>query len=270
MKPALHFLRAVLGWLTLAIVGTLALMAMLVTPGVERRRSIGRWTARMVLSAAGVRLVMTMTDERMAQTPLTHERSVEKALPLRCVVVANHTSYLDGLILNAVLPPRFVFVIKKEMSRVPLAGLLLRRIGAEFVDRFDRHRGAMDARRMLRLATEGQALAFFPEGTFSKTPGLLRFHSGAFVAAARAHCPVIPIVIHGARNVLPYNRIISTPGTVHVDILPPLTAKAEDSHSIARLRDEVRRLMLARLGEPDLSTGSHVAPVLPADVIKRA
>ena len=45
------------------------------------------------------------------------------------------------------LPPEFAFVIKKEMVRVPLAGLLLRRLGSQFVERFDRHKGGVDARR---------------------------------------------------------------------------------------------------------------------------
>ena len=113
--------------------------------------------------------------------------------------MANHASYLDGLVLTAALPPRFAFVIKKEMDRVPLASLLLRRIGSEFVDRHNRHKGAMDARRVLRRASQGQSLVFFPEGTFSTQPGLLRFHTGAFATAVRANCSVAPVVIRGAR-----------------------------------------------------------------------
>ena len=70
--------------------------------------------------------------------------------------------------MQATLPPHFSFVIKREMSRVPVAGTLLRRIGAEFVDRSDRRRGQRDTRRLLRSAASGQAMAFFPEGTFSQ------------------------------------------------------------------------------------------------------
>ena len=83
-----------------------------------------------------------------------------------CVVVANHASYIDGIVAAAALPPDFAFVIKKEMVRVPLASLLLRRLGSAFVERFDRHKGGADTRRVWKLAATGQSLVFFPEGTF--------------------------------------------------------------------------------------------------------
>ena len=98
-----------------------------------------------------------------------------------CVVVANHSSYLDGIVLYAALPPVFGFVIKREMSKVPLANLLLRRIGAHYVDRGRGQKSARDTRKLLKQAAAGGALAFFPEGTFDHEPGLLRFRSGAFV-----------------------------------------------------------------------------------------
>ena len=89
------------------------------------------------------------------------------------------------------------------MARVPLAGFLLRRIGSEFVDRVNRHKGASDARRLLRSANRGQSLVFFPEGTFHAQPGLLKFHSGAFTIAARSQLTVVPCVIRGTRQRLP-------------------------------------------------------------------
>ena len=53
-----------------------------------------------------------------------------------------------------------------------------------FKKEFDRHRAAGDARRVLRRAAGGEALACFPEGTFSRQPGVHRFHAGAFVASS--------------------------------------------------------------------------------------
>lgn len=225
-------------WATFVVLAVLALLAMLLIPGVERRRQIGRFTSRACLRAAGMRLRV----EGEASVPETS-----------CVVVANHVSYLDGFILIAALPPRFGFVVKKEMDRIPLASLLLRRIGSEFVDRVNRHKGAVDARRMLRRASSGQSFVFFPEGTFSKQPGLLRFHTGAFATAMRADCPVVPVVIRGARTALPWNRIVPTPTVIEVDMLPALHARGEDAEAALQLREEARRAMLARLGEPDLA-----------------
>lgn len=255
MSRLLTVIRNVLSWPMLIGLSLGTLLAVVVTPGVERRRSIARKIAHTVLRIAGVRLTIKNTN----------------ALPGgACVIVANHTTYLDGLILTAALPPRFAFVIKREMAAAPLVGLLLRRIGSEFVDRFNRHRGAMDTRRVLRRASEGQALVFFPEGTFSKQPGLLRFHTGAFVTAVRANCPVVPVIIRGARDVLAYDRIIATPGVIEVEILDAVPVSPADREAAMRLRDATRRRMLEKLGEPDLAHLSHVAPVLPAHLVKRA
>jgi 1-acyl-sn-glycerol-3-phosphate acyltransferase len=231
----LSLIRGALCWLAFVVLGTTGLAAMLVTPGVERRRNIARLIAQAVLWVGGI--------------PLTVHG--EHALPAGgCVVVANHTSYIDGAVLTAALPPRFVFVVKSEMSRVPLAGLLLHRIGTAFVDRFNRQRGAMDTRRVLRRASNGQSLVFFPEGTFSRQPGLLRFHTGAFTTAVRARCPIVPVLIRGARQVLPPSRLIPRSGGIEVEILPALNAAAGDSNAAVHLRDEARRLMMERLGEP--------------------
>ena len=224
-------------WLAFLVLTLVSLTAMLVVPGLDRRRRIARVTARSVFFAWGVRLSAV---------------GIERLPSGRCVVVANHASYLDGLVLTATLPARFAFVIKKEMDRVPLANLLLRRIGSEFVDRHDRHKGAMDARRMLRRASEGQALVFFPEGTFSKVPGLLRFHTGAFATAVRAQCAVVPAAIRGTRTVLASNRFIPTPARVEIEVLAILMPQPEHPEAAAQLRDRARSLMLEQLGEPDL------------------
>src|ERR1700722_12721050 len=135
-------------WLQFVLATVLALPVLLLTPGLSRRRAQVSGLARLALRLAGMRLEPHGLDQ----------------LPQPCIVVANHSSYLDGVVLAATLPPCFSFVIKREMSAVPLAGTLLRRIGAEFVERGDRIRGARDARRLLRNAAVGHSLVFFPGG----------------------------------------------------------------------------------------------------------
>lgn len=233
-------------WMTFLIFGVVALFAMLLTPGLERRRRIAQRTGKISFSFMGIRL-RTVGLERLPAE--------------RCVVIANHASYLDGVVMTAALPPRFSFVIKKEMSRFPLAGHLLRRIGSEFVDRQDRHKGAIDARRVLRRASQGASLVFFPEGTFSKQPGLLRFHTGAFATAVRAKCPVVVVIIRGTRQILPSHRIAPRPGTVTVELLAVLEPTSDHPEAAVRLRDEARRILLAHLGEPDLSQTTGIQPL---------
>jgi len=134
-----------------------------------------------------------------------------------------------------------------------VASFLLRRLGAEFVERFDRHKGGVDARRVLRTAAGGQALAFFPEGTFSETVGLGRFHAGAFVAAHRNGLPLVPAAIRGARFVLPPAAALMRPGAIEVEILAAIASPPPEARDGAvRLRQAARAALLARIGEPDL------------------
>ncbi|MGH8231005.1 MAG: lysophospholipid acyltransferase family protein, partial [Steroidobacteraceae bacterium] len=198
----------VLAWLQFVLMALVTVLVVLLVPGLARRRALVSAMARVSLYVAGMRV----------------EAHGLERLPRPCIVVANHCSYLDGVVLCAQLPCWFSFVIKREMAAVPVAGTLLRRIGAEFVARADRLRGARDARRLLRQAATGRALVFFPEGTFSTEVGLLHFHVGAFAAAARANVPVVPIAIRGTRHCLPPGRPWPRPGRIRVEALAPLAA----------------------------------------------
>jgi 1-acyl-sn-glycerol-3-phosphate acyltransferase len=211
----------------------LALLALLVVPTLRARRHVTRATGRCALALMGMPLRV-------------HWRG---ALPGHCIVVANHTSYLDGVVLAATLPPRFGFVIKREMSRVPLAGLLLSRIGSYFVERGNRAGSARDALRVMRDAASGSSLAFFPEGTFRAEPGLLRFHTGAFAAAERARVPVVPLVIRGTRHCFEPGGWLLRPGRIEVQVLESLWPPPIHEDGAAALRDAARAAILTALGE---------------------
>jgi 1-acyl-sn-glycerol-3-phosphate acyltransferase len=242
----LRFLYGIYAIVLFLALGLCTLLLVLVVPGTRRRRAIARAMSRTFFSLAGMPLTVTGTEQ------LPHGQ---------CVVVSNHASYLDGVVFTAALPAQFAFVIKREMNGVPLAGLLLRRLGSHFVERFNRNRGAADARRVLRDAISGNSLAFFPEGTFTPTPGLLKFHTGAFTTAIRAGCPIVPATVRGTRVALPPTGGLPHPGRIEVRILPPIepeTATAEDA--ALDLRDRARAAILSELGEPDLTCSDDTAP----------
>jgi 1-acyl-sn-glycerol-3-phosphate acyltransferase len=240
MRSVLRWPYGLWCWLALLAVALAALVVGMPAPSLTLRRRMARRAARLFFALAGMRFTV---------------RGLENLPAGPCVVVANHASYIDGIVMQAALPPRFAFVIKKEMSRVPLAGLLLRRLGSEFVDRYNRHQGGVDARRVLKTALGGESLAAFPEGTFTDQVGVHRFHVGAFVAAARAGLPVVPAAIFGARQVLPCDAWLPRRGPIEVQILVPLAAppaSAERQAAMA-LKETARAAILARLGEPDLA-----------------
>ncbi len=192
--------------------------------------------SRRKVAAASARLFL-----RAARIPLSVE-GLEHLPATPCVVVANHASYMDGVVASAALPPDFAFVIKKEMVRVPLASTLLRRLGSEFVERFDRHKGASDARRVLRRAADGQSMVFFPEGTFTATRQIGEFLRGAFATAARTGLPVVAVAIHGTRDALP-------PGSLRLRRRPLRVQVLGIVHGVDA-RQRSRELIARAVGEP--------------------
>jgi len=225
-------------WLVFVLIALTLLMLLIVVPGVHRRRHMAGVASRLILKLCRVPLLV---------------KGVENLPSGQCVVAANHASYIDAIVIKAVLPEHYAYVVKREMATVPLAGLLLTRLGSEFVERFNRHKGSLDARRVLRTATSGQSLLFFPEGTFVGEPGLLKFHSGAFKSAAYAGCPVVPCVIRGTREILPSPRFFPKLGAVEVELLPSITVPPgiEPEEAARLLRERTRAAILERLGEPD-------------------
>ena len=217
------------------LVVVIASVAALVVPRLEWRRSLTHRLARIALAILGLRVTAT---------------GLENLPEGSCVVAANHSSYVDGVVLTAVLPPRFSFVIKREAADMPFVGLLLKRIGSEFVDRNDHGGRQRGARRVIKRAEQGQSLVFFPEGTFDEQVGLKRFHAGAFIAAVKGGIPVVPTVIHGARRAMPGGALLVRPGRILVEFLAPLPVDGEEP---AALREATRRLILDRLDEPDLA-----------------
>ena len=209
------------------VLGLTVLVINLFLPSLRRRRRMAGIFSRAFLRAAGVPFSVEGLN-RLPQVP--------------CVVVANHASYIDGLVAAAALPPDFAFVIKKEMVRVPLAGLLLRRLGSQFVERFNRHKGGVDARRVLKLAATGQSMVFFPEGTFTEIRQIGKFLGGAFTTAARSGMPVVAMAIHGTRAVLPPGGLAVHRLPIRVEILEVLAA--------GDARQRSRELIAQAVGEP--------------------
>ncbi|HLW24488.1 MAG TPA: lysophospholipid acyltransferase family protein [Steroidobacteraceae bacterium] len=208
------------------LVSLLTLLAMLL-PGLRRRRLAAGWFSRAFFKSAAIHFSVEGL-ERLPAAP--------------CVLVANHASYIDGVVAIAALPPDFAFVIKREMRRVPLASLLLRRLGSAFVERFDRHKGGSDTRRVWRLAATGQSLVFFPEGTFDEQRRIRPFLPGAFVTAERSRMPVVAAAIHGTREVLPSGSARVRRHPIRFEVLGVVEAE--------NARQQSRELIARALGEP--------------------
>ena len=181
---------------------------------------------------------------------------VDAAAPLpsgSAMIVANHCSYLDGLVLCAALPGTLSFIAKQDLNRQLIAGVLLRRLGTIFVRRVDARGGVEDTAAIVRAAQQNAILVAMPEGTFARMPGLLPFRMGAFLVAAEAGIPIVPVAIKGTRMVLRGDQWLPRRGSVSVYIGEPLHPDGKDFAAAVRLRDRCRAMILQHSGEPDLA-----------------
>ncbi|MDZ4283520.1 MAG: AMP-binding protein [Hydrogenophaga sp.] len=212
----------------LALFGLMAPVAWLLTmliPTPAMAWSFCQRAARLLLYLTGTRLQVQGLEQLPADA--------------RCVLVSNHASYLDGLVLVAALGRPLAFVAKRELERQWVAGPFLRRMGTAFVERFDARRSVADAQRMTEVVQSGQTLMVFPEGTFVAAPGLLPFRLGGFLAAAHARAPVVPVTLGGTRELLGAGRWWPHRAALSVRIGAPLVVAAglEPFAAAVQLRD---------------------------------
>ena len=174
------------------------------------------------------------------------------------MLVFNHSSYMDALVLSAVLPGEPVYVAKKELAGQSFAGPFLRRLGALFVERYDISASLADTEAVIAAARRGRNIVYFPEGTFTRRSGLSGFYLGAFKVAAEAGMPVLPGIIRGTRSMLRSNQWFPRWTPLSIQIENAVRPSGTEFASLLQLRDAVRKVILAHCGEPDL--GELVKP----------
>lgn len=245
-KQVLNSLYAGYVWTLFGVLGGLVWLLVMSLPRLSWRWATVHLIARSLAFASGTRIIVNGLQNLPPAT---------KA----CVYVANHASYLDSFVLVAAIPRDFSIVAKEELRRKVLLRLLLERMRVEFVERFDKQKGVIDSQRIAAAAQRRQSLLFFPEGTLSRIPGLSKFYMGAFMTAARAKTPIVPIAIHGTRSMLRSGSWFPRRGSITITIgeaiVPDVLAgDDEETWQVAiKLRDAARQHILHYCGEPDLS-----------------
>ena len=177
-----------------------------------------------------------------------------------CIYVSNHASYLDGIVMVAAIPREFRNVAKSELRDSVITRLFLNNMGVEYVERYDKARGVIDAQRIIEAAQQKQSLFFFPEGTFQRVSGLMNFHMGAFLTASQAKVPIIPIAIRGTRSILRSGSWFPHRGRITITIGEAISQhdlmeeeKTDSWQAAIKFRDLSRKHILHYCGEPDIS-----------------
>lgn len=221
-----------------------ACVAVIVGPTLNLRRDVGRFSVRLILLCLAVPLRV---------------RGSEHLPRGAAIVVCNHASYIDGIVLTAALPRDYHFVVQHGAARWPLIGACLRRMGVVFVNRDEARSGARTTRELIRLLRKGEPLAVFAEGTFKPEPGLLPFKTGAFLMAARCDVPVVPVAIRGSRRFYGGGRRLPRWSSLSIEIAAPLRPDGAGRDAALRLRDAARAVVLKLSGEVDRAPASASA-----------
>ncbi|MGF1528791.1 MAG: lysophospholipid acyltransferase family protein [Candidatus Competibacterales bacterium] len=114
-------------------------------------------------------------------------------LPGPVLVVANHISWLDIAVINAIGPS--YFVAKSAVRRWPVFGWLTHRAGGIFINRGEKNAAASATEQLVWRLVRGERLVTFPEATSTSGEGVKRFHPRLFQAAIHVQCPVQPLTV---------------------------------------------------------------------------
>ena len=230
-------------WTVLSVGFAVGWPAVMVLPRLQWRWAVLRGLSRAAVAAMGVPISVS----GLARVPRG-----------QAIIMFNHASYADAIILAAVLPGEPTFLAKKELAQQFFAGNVLRRLGALFLERYDLSGSLADTAAATDAAKTGRLLVFFPEGTFTRRPGLLSFHLAPFKIACEADLPVLPGILCGTRSMLRCDQWFPRWAPISVEIAAAVKPTGTDFASVLKLRQAVREVILAGCGEPDL--GELVKP----------
>ena len=222
-------------WFCFGLTAPLVWLFITLLPSVDRRRRLLRASAGLIIRVLGL-------------SP--EVQGLEKLKSCPCVLVANHQSFFDSLLLAALLPPDTLYTPGREFNRFWLSKVFLERLGVQFVERLDPRGGAKDIERLSGEIERGRTVMVFPEGAIYPEPGLRPFRMGAFLAAARAGVPVLPMGIRGSRAVLPPKSWFPHRGKVNVIVGDPIMPEGSTWSAAVRLHGQafeaVKRLCRER------------------------
>ncbi len=178
----------------------------------------------------------------------------------RIIVIGNHTSWLDPILVGAFIPRRIVFMSKKENFANPFARFVVYSYGVFPVDRGNVDRAAIT--RVSEVLESGGALGMFPEGTRSRSGEMRRAKPGTALVALRHNAPILPVAIAGAHRGLfgqllrlrrpHYRLVIGKPFE-----LPQSDAETLNKEKLARLTDDVMMPLAALLPEEQRGYFAH-------------
>ncbi|MDP1756055.1 MAG: AMP-binding protein, partial [Pseudohongiella sp.] len=159
----------------------------------------------------------------------------------RLLIVANHESFIDGMLLGLFLPLDPVFVVNTEIAKQPLFKLALGLVDYLAVDPTN----PLAMRRVVKLLESGRPVVIFPEGRITTTGGLMKVYDGPAFAASRTGATIVPVRIDGASRSY-FSRLS---GKHPRSLLPHLTVSIQPAVSIPPLNGPTAKSRRQEAGE---------------------
>lgn len=163
------------------------------------------------------------------------------------IIVANHQSLLDIYAMYGFLGIDFKWVMKKELRAVPVLGIACELMGHILIDRSNTDAALASINNAKARVKDGMSVVFFPEGTRSRNGDLRQFKKGAFRFAQEMSLPILPVVIHGTKDILPSDTIDLAPGEATIEILEPIPTEGLGVDDVADLTRKTRESIAAAL-----------------------
>lgn len=140
------------------------------------------------------------------------------------IIVANHTSLLDPIILGISVRPKIIFIAAAYLFEIPCLGYLLRKVNSIPIHRENNTNNIKSIKKALKILQQGGVLGIFPEGGLDRQKDNLPIKLGASYLATKAGVPIVPIKIKGADKVLPRGaKFIISLNKIEVEIKKPIS-----------------------------------------------
>jgi 1-acyl-sn-glycerol-3-phosphate acyltransferase len=162
------------------------------------------------------------------------------------IYMSNHLSWFDIPALAGALP-RYKFVAKAELFKVPVFGPAIRAIGMVPISRQNRKAAFAAYDVATEKIREGNSVVVFPEGSRGYDYRIRPFKKGPFVLAIAAGVPIVPILLHGTHDVFAKGTMLVRPGQLDIHLLEPVPTAGLDLSDREQLADTVRSRMVAAL-----------------------
>lgn len=220
--------------LSVVFFGTLSLIVSFFDKTGKPQAALARTWARVLLAISGIKVCV----EGMEHIDLNGSY----------IFISNHLSYIDTPVILAHIPVQFRFLAKRGLFKIPLLGTHLGRAGHIPVPRED-PRGAVKTMQTAAEVVQSKkiSLLVFPEGGRSRDGNLRPFKEGGAYIAIRAGVPLIPLVLIGAREILPFGGGIVRSGEITLRILKPIPTGELNVKARGQVTDQIRELIQREL-----------------------